>query len=344
MPVTYKQIAEMLGVSRGTVDRALNDRGRVDPEVQKRIQQVAKELGFTPSHVGRALARARNPVKIGVVIHLTKTPFFRQVMLGVEQARTEIGNLGGELLIEEIPSLDAEMQIKAFKALIEQGIQGLAISPVHNEALKAEINGLCETRKLPIVTFNTDFAELNRMCYVGLDNARAGRTAAGLMNLLLKEKSGRVLLISGYKDNPAHVLRIRAFTEEVEGRFPYIDVSGGCSYSQDDDDVAYGIVMDAAKEISKPDAVYVASGGQIGVCRALVDSGMAGKLKVILYDALPDTVEYLKKGVIDFIIDQNAFEQGNRPPHILFNYLFNGQQVEEENIFTDISIKTKYNI
>lgn len=45
MAVTSQQIAELAGVSRGTVDRALHNRGRVSPEVAARIQKIAEELG-----------------------------------------------------------------------------------------------------------------------------------------------------------------------------------------------------------------------------------------------------------------------------------------------------------
>ena len=37
MAVTIQQIAALAGVSRGTVDRALNHRGRIAPEVAERI-------------------------------------------------------------------------------------------------------------------------------------------------------------------------------------------------------------------------------------------------------------------------------------------------------------------
>ena len=36
MAVTIQQIAEQAGVSRGTVDRALNHRGRINPEVAEK--------------------------------------------------------------------------------------------------------------------------------------------------------------------------------------------------------------------------------------------------------------------------------------------------------------------
>ena len=46
MAVTLQQIAEFAGVSRGTVDRALHNRGRVNPEVAARIRKIADELGY----------------------------------------------------------------------------------------------------------------------------------------------------------------------------------------------------------------------------------------------------------------------------------------------------------
>lgn len=43
MVQTIKEIAEKAGVSRGTVDRALNNRGRVNPEVAERIFEIARD-------------------------------------------------------------------------------------------------------------------------------------------------------------------------------------------------------------------------------------------------------------------------------------------------------------
>ena len=47
MAVTIQKIAELSGVSRGTVDRALNNRGDVRPEVARTIREIADRLGYT---------------------------------------------------------------------------------------------------------------------------------------------------------------------------------------------------------------------------------------------------------------------------------------------------------
>ncbi len=46
----------------------------------------------------------------------------------------------------------------------------------------------------------------------------------------------------------------------------------------------------------------------------------------------------------DFLIDQEGYVQGYQPPLILADILQKGKQVEEEFRYTDINIKTKYNI
>ena len=90
MGVTIRQIAEAAGVSRGTVDRALNNRGRIRPEVAERIQKIAEEMGYRPNQLGRALSMSKNNIKIGVIVQACETPFMNDVLEGVKKAKFEI--------------------------------------------------------------------------------------------------------------------------------------------------------------------------------------------------------------------------------------------------------------
>ena len=90
MGVTLQQIAEAAGVSRGTVDRALNDRGRIKPEVAEKIKKIAEEMGYQPNRAGRALAMAKQSVRIGVILQSADTPFMKKVLNGIEDAKAEV--------------------------------------------------------------------------------------------------------------------------------------------------------------------------------------------------------------------------------------------------------------
>ena len=53
---TMKEIAELSGVSRGTVDRVLNHRGIVNAETERKVLEIAKLLDYQPNKAGIALA------------------------------------------------------------------------------------------------------------------------------------------------------------------------------------------------------------------------------------------------------------------------------------------------
>ena len=137
MAVTLKQIAELAGVSRGTVDRALYNRGRINPEVAERIRTIAKELGYQPNRAGKALAMAKHPIKIGVIAQATETPFMHLLLSGVEDARKEVSNFGAEVLIRSMIGLDAAHQLRLIDELVAENINGLAITPANDEIGRA---------------------------------------------------------------------------------------------------------------------------------------------------------------------------------------------------------------
>ena len=86
MAVTSQQIAQLAGVSRGTVDRALHNRGRVNPEVAARIQKIAEELGYRPNSIGQALVRTRQGLRLGAILQSSETPTMQDVAAGARRA------------------------------------------------------------------------------------------------------------------------------------------------------------------------------------------------------------------------------------------------------------------
>ncbi|MDO4471239.1 MAG: helix-turn-helix domain-containing protein, partial [Bacillota bacterium] len=58
MSITVKEIAEIAGVSRGTVDRALKNRSGISPETKKKILKIAEKYDYHPNVIGTALAKS----------------------------------------------------------------------------------------------------------------------------------------------------------------------------------------------------------------------------------------------------------------------------------------------
>lgn len=112
----------------------------------------------------------------------------------------------------------------------------------------------------------------------------------------------------------------------------------------DEEEIAYAITRNAIEETPDLAGIFMVSCGQTGTCRALEDCGMAGKIRLIAYDLSPETEEYLRKDVIQIVVNQDAYEQGNLPPKILFDYLFNQKLPSNDCIISQFGIVTPYNV
>lgn len=75
--------------------------------------------------------------------------------------------------------------------LMELGANGPAIASNNTPDLIRRINELAG-QGIPVVTFSTDALDSKRLCFVGMDNYRAGQAAAGLVRQLLSSCKERV--------------------------------------------------------------------------------------------------------------------------------------------------------
>ena len=78
-----KQIADLAGVSLGTVSHVLNDSARVREPLRKRVLEAVEALGYQPSQLARGLRRDKTNM-LGMVIPDVTNPFFPAVVRGAE--------------------------------------------------------------------------------------------------------------------------------------------------------------------------------------------------------------------------------------------------------------------
>ena len=339
MAVTVQQIADATGVSRGTVDRALNNRGRVDPEVAERIRRTAEEMGYVKKP--RKTNGKRKSCRIGIVTQLAGASFMREINRGIREAAEELRDRDVEVLVRESFAVDEKEQVDAIDELRREGIDGLAVMPVDAESVREKINELIDDG-IPVVTFNSDIVGTRRRCFVGMDNVKSGRTAAGLMKMLTGGQ-GKVLVITGYFTNHVNISRLAGFVEEIKASCPGIEIVG-VQGSFDDAAEVEKIVVNTMRTIPDLDGILQVSGGQEGIRAAFEALGVEKRPHVIIYDQTPKNEKVLREDVADFLIDQNGYVQGYRPPHILADIIQKNQMPEQEQILTDITIRTKYNL
>lgn len=340
MRVTLQQIADRAGVSRGTVDRALHNRGRVKPEVAERIRKIAEDMGYRRNQAGRALALSHMQIRIGVIAQGSETPFIQQILAGVEEEKTTVEAFGAEVLVRKLPLQNADHLLQAMEELKIQRCQGIALMPVEDERVIRAIRDL-ENEGITVVTFNTDLPDSDREYFVGENAEKSGRTAGGLMAEILPENSS-VLVLSGYPSNHAHAKRTDAFREELRSDRSDIKEIEVC-YNYDVNELTGRLVFEKLSANPSIRGIYLASAGLAGACAAVRSMGNSS-VKIISNDITPENIGFLKNGEVRFLIGEDGRRQGMEPVRILFSILFDGVRPEEPYCYGNIAIWTKNNL
>ena len=201
---------------------------------------------------------------------------------GISEVSAKLEKQGIRVCVKESATVDEAEQLAAIDELEREGIDALALMPVDSDSIRIRLNRLVSERKIPLVTFNSDIVGIERMCFVGIDNWKSGRTAAGLMGLMMHGK-GRVLGITGYFSNGAGSRRVDGFVEELKNSFPDIGLIGVQS-SFDHTQEVEKIIVDAMNAYPDLGGIFVASGGQEGVKRAFERLVPETRPYVIIYD------------------------------------------------------------
>lgn len=341
MAVTIKEIANAAGVSRGTVDRVLNNRGGVKPELERKIRRLVRELDYRPNRAGKVLAALKKPMKIGCFLPGVDNPFFDEIIRGFRRAEQELSDFGISLEITLVKGFDPETHVRALKELAGKNIAALCAATVDVPGVRETVNGIIASG-IPVAAVNSDLGGTRRLFYVGCNYPESGRTAAGIFHLM-HCGAMKLLVVTGSLNMQGHSQRIRAFTDELTALEADFSIARVLE-TGDDAEIAYRKTAQALKASPDINGVYITSGGTEGACKAVCEAGLAGKIPVVCFDDIPATRRFLRQNVVTATICQEPFQQGYRSVKMLFEYLMNGRAPEDDLTFTDTVIKIKENL
>ena len=341
MKVTVKSLAEAAGVSRGTVDRVLHNRGSVKAEVASRIKHLAKEYGYVPNRAGRALAAAKTPIKIGVLLPSIGNAFFDDVKNGIVNAAAEYRDLGLELLLREVQGYDLTEHMASVDYLVSRNCQALCLCTVDVPQMRTKINELSSAGK-PVVLLNTTVHDAQKLCYVGPDYKRGGAACGGMLALCCQHAPLKILIVTGSKDMLGHNLRIEGLQEELKRQGRAFEIVGIVE-SNDSDVTAQQVTLEAFQQRPDINVVYITAAGVQGAGAALISLGRAD-IFAMCSDDIRTTRELIEKGIIKFTVCHQPERQGYHAVKRAYMALTGQLSEDPQDFITDTIIKIKANL
>ncbi|WP_034868551.1 sugar-binding protein [Clostridium lundense] len=274
--------------------------------------------------------------KIVLLAHVYQNPYWWYVKKGAEDAAKERG-----AVIEYNGPQAASIKtgIKLIDVAIASKVSGI-ITYVQDEDEYTPYINKAVAKGIPVVTVDSDAKKSKRLGYIGTDNIKAGEKAAEEL-ISRVGVSGRVAIIMGGKEVKNQIERVKGFTDYLKKysniKITTIESSG--SYALEAELGTKKIL----KSNEKIDALFCTSAlDGVGAAKAVNDLNMAGKINIICFDDLPETIENIKKGIVCAAIVQKPYEMGYRSVNMIMDNL-QGKNIQGDYL-TNVLVLSGKNI
>ncbi|KEO74318.1 LacI family DNA-binding transcriptional regulator [Anditalea andensis] len=334
-----KDIAKLAGVSVGTVDRVLHERGKVSEVAMKKVQDALEKINYEPNLLARTLGTKKKHQIAVLIPNAESDEYWLQSKEGVEQAASEWAQYDFQIAYYFFDLSDKRSFNQVAEAVYQAQPDGILVSPIfYQETLP--FLAFFKNKSVPYVLFNTNIPEVRAISFIGQNLYESGKVGGELASLGHQGYGTfAVLHIHEEIQNSVHLIEkekgFRAYFEENHpGRILVKSLS--LSSSQED-----GIT----ELLADPDlnGILVTTSKGISMIAALLEKSGRKGIKLVGYDLLENNIAYLKTGTIDFLIHQNP----RRQAYLGINYLANHlllKKVPPSEVLFPLEIITPQNV
>ncbi|PYR89572.1 MAG: LacI family transcriptional regulator [Acidobacteria bacterium] len=317
-PVGIKDIARALGISTGTVDRALHAKPGVSVMTRARVLSMAESLGYRPNLAARYL-KSRKQLRISVHLPREIALFWDSLREGIRQAAAPFAP-ALHVDFRSYPSL-GEGDIPLFDEALREGTNGLIVAPGNPAALKPYIRKAAR-KDIPVVCVITDAPDTPRLASVSADPFTVGAVAGELL-ARFQPAGGKVAFFTGWLSMQDHAEKLRGFESSLATTGAALKL-GPVVEAHDDEREAHRRALAVLRAHPDLTSIYVSTVNSLPVLRAAEQEGRLPGLIVVTTDLFPELVERIRAGTIAATVYQRPLSQGRLALQALYQFLLNG--------------------
>jgi LacI family transcriptional regulator len=335
-------IAEKAGVSIGTVDRVLHDRGEVSNETKDKILKIISEFDYRPNILASSLASKK------VITFASLTPwtpdneaYWSKPKEGIEKAINQLSHYGIRLQPYYFRMEEPETFTVEANKILGLSPDGILLAPwARRESLI--FTRELDNRAIPYVFIDSNLKEANPISFIVQDSVQSGYLAAKLIDYGIASQSN-ILLFHITKDlqNANHLL------QREKGFLDYFETAKNKSHRivkievQSDEIQIMDKLNKCVRELKSIDAVFVTN-SKVHQVTGFFDQ-FDKRPKIVGYDLIAKNIDLLINGKIDFLLNQKPEFQGYVAVNLLFDLIVKKEKVKTSN-YTSIDILTRENI
>ncbi|MGZ3761519.1 MAG: substrate-binding domain-containing protein [Mucilaginibacter sp.] len=342
--VRIKDIALKAKVSTGTVDRVLHNRGKVSEVIRERVLRVINEMEYEPNLMARALVSSKS-YQLAVLIpdnHVDS--YWDDPKRGVEKAQKELKKYRVAVNQFVFNPYEVSSFVEQAKALSLSKPDGILLPPIfYREVLPFFEEWTA--KNIPFILYNTDIRESNRLSYLGQDSYQSGLLAAKLIEYGQPDPCSILIAhIDEEISNSAHLLKKEQGFRDFFTRNVLNEKYNIMRLVLKRSDLAsFNSQLDSLVQ-NTPDlkTIFVTTSKAYEIA-AYLEPRRIRHIKIIGYDLLPKNINFLNKGFISFLINQNPEGQGYWGVHYLAKHIVFNKDVPPLK-YLPLDVVTKENL
>jgi DNA-binding LacI/PurR family transcriptional regulator len=318
---SIKKVAEVAGVSVGTVSHVITGSVNVSAPLRNKVQAAIRQLNYHPNHVARSLKTSKTRTR-GIIVPDLTISFFPQIIRGAETAARQ-----RRYSIIAVNSDDnGERQKELLSLLRSQRVEGILLVIAATPTPLSEIRRILDA-DIPVVCLDRipDRVAVDSVSVEDLDAAQMG------VRHLIERGFRRIAIMTGPMSLKNERRRLQGYRTALEAAGIPIDESLIWLGTLNLEEVAAQCREHLCNPASRPDALFCTNGhNALGVLRAFRDCGLETPrdLGFLTFDEL--TVEDLFTPSITTIV-QPAYDIGFQAGKILLDRI-EGLATQETSI------------
>jgi len=333
----------MAGVSKGTVDRVLHNRGNVSPAARTAVEKVLEQVHYKPNLHVSAISLKKSYKIIVTTPEVSLGAYWESIHNGIRHALEEYENVKIELQVFTYNQYDIYSCRQTFEKIAGFEMDALIIGPTFNE----EAVHLCkkmDEREIPYIFVDSAIESTAPLAFFSADHYVCGYMMAKLITSIIPAQTNIAIFhaaTTGDRSANTTILRKKGFTDYLEkNKCTNLVRSIPFSVTDPENNERYLSRLFGSQN-GIPAIVVLNSRGNF-IADYLEDNHIEG-VKMICMDVTMANIEALKKGKIDYLIGQEPEYQGFYAMKTLLEYLIFKKPVTRQN-YVQLDILTKENI
>lgn len=341
---TLQDIATELGISKGTVYRAIHDKMDVSPSTRTKVLELVEKWNYKPDRIARSLSMKPRTVRIGTIYQTIPDFFWSRVKKGIMDAKAEYEDFGLEITYKELLEKDryTDEIVSRMDELITEDVDGIILVPVNSAPVRKKI-AECSSKGIAVAALNDDITDTERIFYVGPQMRQSGRVAGELTGKFLKN-GGKVLTISTDLESLDYQERFNGFIEILKERFNNISIVANYKFNYD--------MLDAKDTIKKIlentggiEAIYDIDGASLYDIGCIVRDSEKLKGVILIGHEISEGVrELLEDNTVHACISQDPYSQGFFTAKYMYEYLAEGKKPFHDRMYTRVDVIMRENM